>query len=130
MPETLTLNDLLLELTREKIDIETLVDEVDAHDLFDEDDERGALRKWKKSLVRRAIKQLKDEDGVPRIWSVTDVGPDGREIHKYKQESLFNVDEYKQAIEYCRGRGNYWRRIERHLVRNAREKFGEETLLF
>lgn len=119
---------LLLRLTRRKIDINELVDRLDAEHAFDEDDEAVALHQWKKCEIRRAVKGIKDEQNIPLIFSIVDVDGDGKAIRKYKQESLFNIEEYQQVILQYRQRRLYHSRIEKYLMKRMTERFPDATL--
>jgi hypothetical protein len=117
--------DILLSLTRKKIDIDSLVEALAEQNAFDEYDEESAVRNWRKVQVRRAIKSLKGSDGLPLIFSIVDADENGKGVRKYKQEALFNVDEYRQVIEYCRQNRRRWSKMERQLIANAKAKFEE-----
>lgn len=122
--------NLLLELTRKRVDIDTLLDQLTARGVFEDEDEAALVREHRKKVIRRELKQIKDEEGFPLIFSLAELDSSGHEIRKYKQESLFNVEDYKQALEYCRQHKNHWGRLERRLMKNAKKKFGEGTTLF
>lgn len=121
--------NLLLALTRNKIGIDDLVDALDARRAFGEIEADEVFRSWKKSQVRRAAKRLKSEDGFPLIFSIVDV-VNGHMVHRYKQESLFSIIEYKQVIEQYRSTRLRYTKIEKRLIENARAKFGGQTDLF
>jgi hypothetical protein len=130
MQTTLIDPKIILQFTRQRIDIDTLVEKLVAAHAFPEVEEDAILLQWRKSQVRRAVKSLKNEHGIPLIFSIVDVEASGQMVRKYKQEALFNMDDYKQVIEYCRERGSYWRKLEKYLLRSARDKFGEQAQLF
>jgi hypothetical protein len=128
MQKVLISPDVLLQLTRKKIDINELVDALDARHVFDEEDEAAALRDWKKAQIRRAVKGIKDDNDVPLIFSIVDLDDDGKTVRKYKQESLFNIEDYRQVIEQYRQRRLYHSRIEKFLLKRMTERFPDAPL--
>lgn len=121
---------LLLELTRRRVDIDTIIRELNNRGVFDDEDKSEVILEHRKRIVRRELKQIKDAEGFPLIFSLVELDSDGRVVRKYKQESLFSIEDYKQAIEYCRQHKRYWSKIERRLLKNAKTRFNGQTELF
>jgi hypothetical protein len=63
----------------------------------------GAVENAMKERVRKEMKSHKDADGMPLFVSI--VKPDGERV--YKQETLFDLDDYKQVVNYHRERGQH-----------------------
>lgn len=55
---------------------------------------------WKKAQARRLIKTLKNDDGEPLYASIVQTDENGNEIRVYKQETLFDINDYMQAATY------------------------------
>lgn len=102
---TSTLRDSLLFVghTQGWQTIDDLVDRLDNVNAWDDVDIEHAVRNWKKHQIRREIKKLKDSTGWPIFASVVFVNEDGDEIRGYKQEALFDRDDYQQVINYHSG---------------------------
>lgn len=49
--------------------------------------------------LRKLLRTSKDADGWPRYGNVIDVDEQGNRIQLYKQETLFDVDDYRQVME-------------------------------
>ena len=76
-----------------------LVEELDAREAWGDFEER-ALLEAKKALVRRLIRQQKDEDGHRRVASIEVPAASGETERIYKQETLFVLEDYKQICAY------------------------------
>jgi len=61
----------------------------------------------KKAVIRRFVRQLKDEDGWPAIASIVVTETDGTQQRIYKQEELFHVEDYRQVVSYWVGNTQY-----------------------
>ena len=86
-------------------DIVTACDE--AEDFWDAAWLTTAVDIAKKSLLRKFIREVKDESGMPLWHSLVTVDADGTEIRKYKQEALFDKEDYLQVIQYYVDRTTY-----------------------
>lgn len=61
----------------------------------------------KKTKVRRLIRQVKDADQWPAWSSIVIADTDGVRKRLYKQEVLFNVEDYRQVVTYWVGSTQY-----------------------
>ncbi len=62
----------------------------------------------KKSMIRRLIRQIRSDDGSPAFHSIVQADENGNEVRVYKQQDLFNVDDYLQTINYNVGRAQHF----------------------
>jgi hypothetical protein len=90
--------------------------------------ERHALILAKKALVRRLIKQLRDERGHARVQSITRL-EGGQPVKVYKQEELFDVDDYRQVCSYYGGRADYFRGEFDGLRARCLQRYGVDPAL-
>lgn len=133
MPRTFVnhkLQQLILEYTKTRTDIDSLADRIEKDGVFPEEDDNALVRKAHKDAIRREIQKMRNADGERVIFSVVELGHDGQEIRKYKQMSLFSVEDFKQAIEYARRNKRHWAKEERYLLKHAKRMYGEDTTLF
>lgn len=82
----------------------------------------------KKSLIRKHIRDVKDTDGMPLWHSLVTKDEDGREVHKYKQEVLFDQEDYLQVINYYVDRSLYTMRMAEALRDRAVKRYDLEQL--
>jgi hypothetical protein len=64
----------------------------------------------KKDEVRHLIRRCKDENGWPTVASVITQTPEGK-VRVYKQETLFTLDDYRQAVAYHHGRAKHFTKM-------------------
>lgn len=83
--------------------IDDLINQLDQHDYWDTDFYTKVLDQAKKAHARRMIKQVKDAEGWPVFASVKTQDADGTTVRVYKQESLFDPDDYFQVVNYHHG---------------------------
>lgn len=102
---------------------EDLVTALDAMGDVWGDYEKKGLLEAKKALVRRYIKQL-SEDGHQLVHSIERACEGGSMERVYKQETLFEVDDYKQAYIYHRGRQSYHVHIADDLRERCKKRYG------
>lgn len=77
-------------------------------------DDEHALRLVENAVIRREIRLLTDETGFPVITSIKRPNPDTGEVERvYKQEALFDIDDYRQVVSYWTERTNYGARMAR-----------------
>lgn len=74
--------------------IDDLVADCDAQDFWQNEWLTKTTNVAKKSKIRRLIRQVKDEDLWPAWASIIITGPDGNPQRLYKQETLFNKEDY------------------------------------
>ncbi|MEJ7593813.1 MAG: hypothetical protein WKF77_19920 [Planctomycetaceae bacterium] len=79
-------------------DIDELVSKMDEAGLFPPEVVLSAIGKAKKTYARRILSQMKDKDGFPLYPSVNVTDANGNKKRVYKQETLFDVEDYKAVI--------------------------------
>ncbi len=77
----------------------------------------------KKSHVRRLIRQAKDASGWPVWASVETVNEEGKTVRVYKQETLFGVEDYRQAISYHAGISKHHAAMVAGYARRCKKRF-------
>ena len=91
--------------------------------------------KAKKSEIRRLIRSIKDGESWP-IWaSVETITESGETVRQYKQELLFDVEDYRKVVKYHGDRSThhrtmavgYAKRCKNRFNRQLPLPFGEET---
>lgn len=93
---------LFLELTKSKgvLQIEEVIARLDAGRFWDADFVNNALMEAKKSDTRHMSRTIKGKDGHRLLRSIELTNSAGEVVIGYKQEALFNVQEYKQSVAY------------------------------
>ncbi len=86
----------------------------------------SAATKSKNAKIRRLIKTLKDETGFPLHASVETTNEDGETIRVYKQELLFDPDDYRQVVTYHSDRASHHGRMARGYAKRSDERFKTE----
>lgn len=87
--------------------IDDLVKKLDAAGYWDDAFNTSAIDQKKKAHVRRRIRGLKDDEDWPLYANVTITLEDGTEQHVYKQEELFNRDDYFQVFSFHKERAGH-----------------------
>ncbi len=83
----------------------------------------------KKSHVRRMIRSLKSADDWP-IWaSVESQNEEGKTVKMYKQETLFDVEDYRQIVRYHAERSDYHHHMAKGYAKRCRKRFGVQLQL-
>ncbi len=103
--------------------IENLVGLCDREEFWKDDFIAGALGDAKKAHIRRLIKQLKDEDKWPLWASVETTNEEGETERVYKQELLFDPNDYRQVVEYHSKRASYHRKTAEGYAARCRKRF-------
>lgn len=83
----------------------------------------------KKARVRRLIRQVKDDDGWPAIASILITNDDGNPQRLYKQEVLFNPEDYLQTVNYWIGRAQYDMKMAEGYRDHAHKRYGVQLAL-
>ncbi len=83
----------------------------------------GAEDTAKKSHLRRLIKSLKDEEGWPIVASLNTTNDEGETVRVYKQELLFDPDDYRQVVAYHGDRANHHGRMARGYAKRCDKRF-------
>jgi hypothetical protein len=102
----------------------------DAGDVFSEDDWEQARRSYAKTRIRREMKRLTDETGFPLFASVHTADPEtGKQKRVYKQEALFDIEDYRAVIEEYAGRVKHDYEMMRGYRDRAEARFSEQLTL-
>lgn len=95
----------------EEVDQWATIDELvvicDEAGVWPEDFIDGALDRAKKAFIRQQIKQQKDGDNWPLWASVETQNEEGETVRIYKQEMLFDPEDYRQVVAYHADRQHY-----------------------
>ena len=92
--------------------IEDMVDALDAAGYWKPAWLDKTSRRAKKAKIRALIRQSKDASGWPTWASIILKRADGTEQRVYKQETLFDMDDYDHVI-------NYWKWYVQHGMKMA-----------
>lgn len=79
--------------------------------------------KAKKSVVRRLIKSIRGIDSAPEWASVLTTDDDGKPQRIYKQETLFDVEDYRQVVTYHADRSRYHRITAEGYAKRCKQRF-------
>ncbi len=88
---------------------------------WESDFESRALTNAKKMRIRKIISKVKDKDGFPLFPSVT-ILDDGKKKRVYKQETLFDVEDYKAVVNYHASLSNHHRDMAEGYVKRCEKK--------
>lgn len=80
----------------------------------------------KKSMVRRLIRTLKDDTDFPVWASVETTNEDGKNVRVYKQETLFDVDDYRQVVSYHSDRSSYHATVAKEYAKRCKVRFNKQ----
>lgn len=86
--------------------------------------------KAKKATIRRLMKSIKGRDGAPEWASVVTADETGRPQRVYKQETLFDVADYRQVVAYHVGRSEYHKETAKGYARRCKKRFNVQPKLF
>lgn len=106
--------------------IDEIVAVLDGGEFWTDDWLDGAIVEAKKQKARDFLNSRKDADGMPLWPSVVIKDESGRDVRIFKQERLFNADDYVSQITF------HQRRLEHHahLAKRYRDRgidrFGEQ----
>lgn len=76
----------------------------------------------KKSQIRKVVSNLKDEDGFPLFPSITIIDDEGKRKRVYKQETLFDVEDYKTVDNYHARLSNHHKDMAEGYVKRCEDK--------
>lgn len=109
--------------------IDSLVELLDESNYWTADFLETAERGIKTAFVRRTIKTLRDDSKFPVWASVETTSEDGKPVRVYKQEALFDVEDYRQVVQYHTERASHHRRMATGYARRCEEKLGVQLRL-
>ncbi len=109
-------------------DLREMCDE--AGDVFSEEDDEQAKRSHKNQRIRREIKKMTDASGFPVFASVHTTDPEtGKQRRVYKQEALFDIEDYRAVIEdYAKSLQHDYQMMKGYRDR-AEQRFSEQLPL-
>lgn len=125
-------NDQFVSITQQAgwADIDTLVSMLDEADFWDEAFLQSSIEERKKAYIRRQIKQVKGEDGFPTFASVVSVDPiTGKEERRYKQEGMFDRDDYVQVTRYHEQRSQHHMQMAVAYAERGHTRYGLQLTL-
>jgi hypothetical protein len=88
-----------------------------------------AVDEAKKSHIRKCIKQLKDSDGWDQWASVETQTAEGDTVRVYKQEALFDVEDYRQVVHYHNDRSDYHAKKAESYAARCQKRFNVQLTL-
>jgi hypothetical protein len=89
----------------------------------------GAREKALKSACRQMVKRMKDENGMPRFASIITKDADGNETRVYKQETLFDVNDFVQLVDYHGKQVVHHAKMASHYSDKHKEATGKQVPL-
>lgn len=105
--------------------VDEIVARLDQIDFWSEGFIETSLDERKKAWVRREIKSLKDDENFPLFASITRRDPEtGDEQRLYKQELMFDRDDYAHVVDYHRGREQHHHDMATGYAKRAERRFG------
>ena len=83
-----------------------------------------STRNAKKAHIRRLIKTIKDDDDWPVWASIDSTDEDGNMLRVYKQELLFDVEDYRKVVTYHADRSAYHKQMALGYGTHCKRRFG------
>lgn len=108
--------------------IDDLVALCDEAEYWTDEFMEGVAAHAKKDHLRRLIKTLK-EDGWPLWASVETKDEAGETCRIYKQELLFDIEDYRQVASYHNDRSRYHRRMAAGYKTRCKKRFNVQLKL-
>lgn len=120
--------ELFLEATKDSRfgDIDFLVEKCEAAGIFSDEELDHAAESYKKDRVRRLMKSIKDDNGWPLFASVVVTEASGEEKRVYKQELMFDIDDYIQVSSYHKDRSHYHMKMANGYTQRGNTRFCEQ----
>lgn len=106
--------------------IDDLVELCESDGYWSNEFQATAALNAKKAHVRRMIRTLRDSDDWPVWASVETTNDKGETVRVYKQETLFDVEDYRQVVSYHVDRTNYSRRMATGYARRCKKRFHKQ----
>lgn len=82
-----------------------------------------------KTACRQLVKRVKDENGMPRFASIVQTDESGNEKRVYKQETLFDVNDYLQVTNYHSTQVIHHAKMVRHYSAEYKTLTGKQLML-
>src|SRR5512137_1067427 len=83
----------------------------------------------KKSTIRRLIRDVRDEDGWPSIGSIETTNEAGETVRVYKQEALFDIEDYRKVVAYHSERSRHHRNMAIGYAKRCKTRFNKQPPL-
>lgn len=109
--------------------IDALVDACEQAGFWGADFVQAATVQAKKSHVRKLIKSLKDKEGWPVWASVETTNESGETVRVYKQETLFDIEDYRKVVNYHAGVAQHHVAMARGYARRCKKRFNKQIAL-
>lgn len=106
---------------------DTMVEKLDAAGYWDDALAAHALAEFKKEHVRRMARTIRRDDGRLVFVHVVQTTPTGEKVPLYKQQALFNVDDYRYAVNYHKMMGIHHMVRANELARDCRTFTGKQV---
>lgn len=97
---------------------------------FTKEDDQLAKLAGRKMKVRKLLKRMKDETGMPVFASIPVQDEKGKITHIYKQESLFNKNDYQRVIESLVRQSTSLIDMAKRYQQRAKERLGVQLKLW
>jgi hypothetical protein len=110
--------------------IDELVSILDESGYWEDGFRAKALANAKKTHVRGMIRKLKDKDGFPLFPSVRITDAEGVTRRVYKQELLFDVEDYKAVVNYHANLSNHHRTMAKGYADRCEKKYEVQLSLW
>lgn len=98
-------------------------------DYWDDEQIENAILEWKKTHVRRMMRNIKDERGRPVFANVEITDRQGDTQTGYMQVALFEVSHYKQVIDYNVKCAQHFIKEAYHYQNELRARYGKQVRL-
>lgn len=109
--------------------VDEFVRALDAGDYWPANFIEHALEIAKKHHVRRMARTVRDETGFPVLASVVTRDESGQAVRIYKQETLFNLDDYRQVVQYHKDRGLHHIHMANTYATRSNNRFDDQLPL-
>lgn len=88
-----------------------------------------AIAHLRKSHIRRKIRQQKDSKGWRLFASIKTVNSEGKAVRVYKQEILFDREDYRQVTRWWSERTRYCAVMTAGYAKNAKHRYRMQIAL-
>lgn len=109
--------------------IDQMVDALDDADYWADDFADAALHRMKREHCRRMARSLRRDDGRHVFVHVVETLPTGEKQHVYKQQTLFNVDDYRFAVNFHKQMGIHHIARANELAKDCQRFLGKQLPL-
>ncbi len=109
--------------------IDELVDLCDQEGFWEPAFLESATNQAKKSQIRRLMRSLKDDENWPVWASVETTDEDGKTVRRYKQETLFDVEDYRKTVDYWADRARYAGGMAKGYAKRCKKRFNVQPRL-